>query len=309
MAVGGYMSAKPGWGTEASSYGTVKRLTGGIIKSLKSTALMLTKGTNRETYALSHAPSTTQTSGQFGIYRQESLNLRKRTATYDLHLAGPRNRFTVWTAEGPVIVHNCGYGMGVDKFIGTCAGYGQTVSHQMGNLVVKRWREANSHIVNLWYATEKAAITAMAKPGTTVYVQGAKRPVCYKATKVYDLPVLVCKTPSGRIISYPWPKIEDGRLTYSGKQQGKKAFGRIDTWGGKLVENIVQAVAGHIMSEGLIQADRLGFEVFMLVHDQALAYARDKDPDLFAKALTTMPSWADGLPLEADTKTQPFYTK
>jgi len=76
------------------------------------------------------------------------------------------------------------------------------------------------------------------------------------------------------------------------------------------VENAVQAIAGDLMTEGALEAERQGFKIFMLVHDQALAeWEPGQDPEDFCRALCTLPDWAEGLPLEAEGGFVPFYKK
>jgi hypothetical protein len=101
---------------------------------------------------------------------------------------------------------------------------------------------------------------------------------------------------------------EDREITFIGKRLSK--WQRIGTYGGSLVENAVQAIAGDLMTHGALEADRQGFKIFMLVHDQALAeWEPGQDLDDFCKALCTLPDWAEGLPLEAEGGLVPFYKK
>lgn len=101
---------------------------------------------------------------------------------------------------------------------------------------------------------------------------------------------------------------EDREITFIGKRLSK--WQRIGTYGGSLVENAVQAIAGDLMTYGALEADRQGFKIFMLVHDQALAeWEPGQDPDDFCRALCTLPDWAEGLPLEAEGGLVPFYKK
>ncbi len=101
---------------------------------------------------------------------------------------------------------------------------------------------------------------------------------------------------------------EDREITFIGKRLSK--WQRIGTYGGSLVENAVQAIAGDLMTYGALEADRKGFKIFMLVHDQALAeWEPGQDPDDFCRALCSLPDWAEGLPLEAEGGLVPFYKK
>jgi DNA polymerase len=89
----------------------------------------------------------------------------------------------------------------------------------------------------------------------------------------------------------------------------KQIWGRIKLYGGKLAENITQAVAADLITYGATEAIKEQFDLFVLVHDQALAMADERPKELFAEALTRLPAWAKGLPLKADCKIVSYYSK
>ena len=104
------------------------------------------------------------------------------------------------------------------------------------------------------------------------------------------------------------------QITFWGQLEGKTMWGRVKTYGGKLVENITQAVAADLMSNGAINAQRTGIQIATMIHDQCLAYCRDADeaPKMLAlleKCLTTLPKWAEGFPVAVDGKITPYYRK
>jgi DNA polymerase len=110
------------------------------------------------------------------------------------------------------------------------------------------------------------------------------------------------KLPSGRYLSYPNATIEDGRITFDGTNQYTRKWERVETYGGKLVENIVQAVARDVFMTGMVGAEKLGYEVCIRVHDELITEVPDTDEysvGQLAGAMSTNPSWAVGLPLAA----------
>lgn len=208
----------------------------------------------------------------------------------------------------------CGFQGGGDKFRKTCEKFGyRTMPLGLEHVAVKRFREKHKAIVSYWYAVERAAQQAIASKGKIFKV----RNVSFLCEDVSGIPFLLIKLPSGRKLAYPRP-----RLVPSEKFEGKlaiKFFGKIgvtvhwgdvDTYGGKIAENITQAVAADIMCEGAYNAEQDGFPVMCLIHDQALSYtAPALTASRFIECLTNMPAWADGLPLVAEGGEVPFYKK
>lgn len=123
------------------------------------------------------------------------------------------------------------------------------------------------------------------------------------------------RLPAGRSIVYPWPAIEAYHdrtdcITFYGRLPGKSnQWGRVPTYGGKLVENATQGTAGDLMGHGLVTALDRGFDVFTIVHDQALAVNDGRPVEEFCDAITDLPDWAAGMPLKAEGKVVPFYLK
>jgi len=229
---------------------------------------------------------------------------------------------------GKQTVLGCGYGMGATKFIGTCASYGQEVSAEVAELAVGTFRDTHKQVVSLWYALEGACKRAINHPGQKIKVGQHLTVFCMTtAGKRF----LMIRLPSGRHLSYPEPRIETklatikdefaavwgqpaqtyDRLTFYGQVPGKAIWGRIETYGGKLVENVTQGVAADCMGVGAINATRAGHDIIMLVHDEAVRTTRGSAHTLehFIKCLTDMPAWAEGLPLVAEGETIPYYRK
>lgn len=103
------------------------------------------------------------------------------------------------------------------------------------------------------------------------------------------------------------------KLTYMGMDQTKKIWRRLDTYGGKLVENIVQAIARDILAESLIKIDSKGFEIVMHIHDEAVVdlpkNGADEKLEEMCSIMSEPIAWAEGLPLAADGYLTEFYKK
>ena len=220
---------------------------------------------------------------------------------YDILNAGPRHRFTV----SGVLVHNCGYGGGV----GALKAFGADkmgLSEEEMLTIVQHWRRASPTIPRFWSATERAARSALANPGKTFSV----RPCGVKYRR--DADALRCKLPSGRILSYWGADLgQDGHLYYMGQNQTTRKWERTETWGGKLVENIVQAVARDCLAVALIRLDDAGFQTLFTVHDEVIVeepQGRRTWQDV-AEIMGQPIEWAPGLLLRGDGYETQFYMK
>lgn len=162
--------------------------------------------------------------------------------------------------------------------------------------VLKRmWREAHPNITNYWAALKDLAIKALVNRGNTFSELGLK----VRASKNW----LVLGLPSGRALCYPAPKIEDSdKITYMGIDQYTRKWTRIHTHGGKLFENLCQAVARDIMAANMPLIEAAGYQTVLTVHDEIIAEAPD-EPQYNAKHLASLlaanPDWAPDIPLAA----------
>jgi DNA polymerase len=208
---------------------------------------------------------------------------------------------------GKQSVLGCGYGMGASKFQGTCASYGEEISLDLAELAVRTFRKTHNKVVKFWYDLERACKSAIATPGSKFPVGKLVVFTCVTA----GIRFLMVRLPSKRHLAYPDPMIVDEQITFHGQIPGKVSWGRINTYGGKLVENVTQAVAADCMTIGAVNAMKAGHKIVMLVHDEAVRTTRDSPHDLehFVRCLTDMPPWAEGLPLTAEGETIPFYKK
>lgn len=172
--------------------------------------------------------------------------------------------------------------------------------------LVAAWRNANPSIVSLWWEVDRAAIKAV-REKTEVHVKNIK----FK----YHSGILFITLPSGRSLSYIKPRIElnkferDG-ITYEGIGLTKK-WERIDTYGPKLVENIVQAIARDLLSEAMLKLDKAGYEIVMHIHDEVVIEAPKIKGSLkeVCDIMGITPKWAEGLFLRADGYECEYYKK
>lgn len=218
-----------------------------------------------------------------------------------------------WVGKQSVL--GCGFSMWIDAFVAQCAKYGVTVPYETAEKAVLAWRARNAKVVQLWADFEMAARSAIRSPGRWF----AAGPKCkFGVTKFAGIVFLVLRLPSGRNIVYPHPKIEyvNGgkrkreQITFWGQIPGKSIWGRLSTYGGKLVENATQGTAFDIMANGTVKAEAIGYETVMLVHDQGIA--NDNHPlgiEGYIEALCDLPEWADGLPIDAEGSVAPYYRK
>lgn len=173
--------------------------------------------------------------------------------------------------------------------------------------LVAMWRGNNRHICAYWKEVEEAAIEAVQDGPTRL-----KHGIGFRVAKG----LLFCKLPSGRELVYYRPEIRPGKfggdaLFYQGMDQTTKQWRRIDTFGGKLVENIVQAVARDLLAEAMLRLDKAGYSICGHVHDEIII-DQPKESGSLEEAIaimTTAPKWAKGLPLNADGFESEYYKK
>lgn len=205
--------------------------------------------------------------------------------------------------------------MGPAKFRLTCKKMGgYDLPEGIEDKAVSAFRKVHKKVVQLWRDLEKAALAAIIHKGE---IQKVGPHLMFKYRDVEGIPFLFMRLPSGRKLAYPRPKIVPGKfegttaVSYFTNTKGTK-WGHISTWGGTWCEQSCQAVAADVMAAGVHQTEARGYETATLIHDQCLSYyhpERGQTAEEFVKLLTTMPAWADGLPLEASGEIIPFYKK
>lgn len=178
--------------------------------------------------------------------------------------------------------------------------------------IVSRWRAANPRIVKLWHDCEKYMKRAYSAVGTIIRTP-------YKGVSFsYDGKILRTHLPSGRALSYFEPsmganKFGNSALRYKGVDQYTRKWTDIETYGGKIVENIVQAIARDILAYSMQRLDEDGYKIVMHVHDEAICEIPNNEPEKQLENMCNIMGedipWAKGLPLVADGYITPFYKK
>lgn len=171
--------------------------------------------------------------------------------------------------------------------------------------LVDAWRQSNPKIVRLWWDVDSAAKSCVADKTTT-----GSHGIEFQ----YKSGMMFVTLPSGRKLAYVKPKIGQNRfggesVTYEGVGTQKKWL-RLETYGPKLVENIVQATARDILAEAMLRLSEKGYPIVMHVHDEAVieAPAEANLADI-CKTMSIQPDWANGLLLRADGYVCDFYKK
>lgn len=231
------------------------------------------------------------------------LNLEKELPTYDIMNVGPNNQFMIRTPSGAkLVVHNSGFGLSAGGFINTMKEqWGVTIDEQIAKDGIQAYRETHSAVVSGWNAVENCAMSAVRNQGTT-YTWRQLRFI-----KPVNRDFLYIFLPSGRYIVYPQPKIGPHKTPWGAIKQAlsyktwNNKWIRTSTYGGKLIENIVQGTARDIMAHGMLECEFSGYPVTFTVHDELifeLELNTSKENQIaIRKILETSPLWAQGLPI------------
>jgi DNA polymerase len=165
--------------------------------------------------------------------------------------------------------------------------------------IVTAWRKAHPRTRNLWYDMEAAARSAINNLGESF----GDLITCDVKPDGQGIAWLRMRLPSGRYLCYPRPEVSDsGSLSYEGMNQFTRKWERLDTYGGKLVENAVQAIARDVFMSGMLRAEEAGYSVCIRVHDELVCETPDEpaySSEGLAALMSTNPGWSVGLPLAA----------
>lgn len=289
---------------EGSSSSICLHLQDGTTRNLRSTASTTMGITNPATCGSLEEVRTRRTGGM-------SENCKSRSMTYDIAYAGPRNRFTVATDVGPIIVHNCGYGLGFVKFASMIyvgmlgekgilfdGGFVQALGVDVAESI--DWIKGKNDLYVRVVAAKPVALTmlqwethvACAMKIINVFRSSAPQIVEYWNTASRALYAMVCNTafefggPTGRLLRVEGTSIIlpngmpiryeglelDNEGNYSYLRRKEGRIQRVKTYGGSVGENITQALARIVITDNMTTIDRkLKYRVAMQVHDEVVS--------------------------------------
>lgn len=171
---------------------------------------------------------------------------------------------------------------------------------------IKAWRAESPSIVKFWYGLQDAATSAVQNPGQCFSYRGM----------MYGVKgdVLYCQLPSGRKLCYHAPRLHPDvtpwgkrvlKLTYEGwnsdYKKGPTGWMRLDTYGGKLCENVVQAVARDILTHALVNVEKAGYPVVLHIHDEIVSEVPEGfgSVEEFERIMVALPAWCSDWPIKA----------
>lgn len=303
-----FTSTHNGEMTEHPSYHTSRLAPAGITLTSRWTELTSTVGTDRGISGSSTEGVTSVTSGESPILRR----------VFDISNAGPRHRFTILTGSGPIIAHNCilglGYGMGHVRFRHTLMLAGIDIDEHEAQRIVRIYRNKYHKIAALWRKCDRLLEDiALGRPGRLQDLLD------------YDSDGIIL--PNGMRIRYAALRRDDaGSFRYIKDARTYRKFIRdrvvkganvdIDAWtyiyGAKVVENVVQALAGIIVRwqmslSGVALKNSPAFQV----HDENVWVVRDEDiersKEIIMRNMSMTPPWASDLPLACELGHGPNY--
>ena len=172
--------------------------------------------------------------------------------------------------------------------------------------LVQSWRTANPHIVNYWYEIDGAVKAA---------VKERKMTKVGMVTVYYQSGMLKIALPSGRVLSYVRPMMTVNRfgsesVSYEGIGTNRK-WTRIESYGAKFCENIVQATARDVLAEAMLRLEKKGFDIVCHIHDEVVLEVPEGSSSVeeVNEIMAVCPDWCEGLPLKAAGFESPFYKK
>ena len=307
MGVEASVSTGSGLTTALRPFGMSRPFPTGTSRNTKWTGATTTATTNRATSVLYHAATTPKTS-------EKSATSKKKLHVFDVTCAGPRNRFTVLTANGPLIVHNCvlglGYQVGWRKLRSSLATSAEAVilDEVEAQRIVTLYRTINAPIKNYWAQAENAI--------ADMYLGNTRQ---WGALTVHKNCLVM---PNGMALQYPGLRpvapSEDG--TTSGGWEYWEGKFWTNLYGGKLTENICQALSRIVLFDQMLAINSLfephGGRVVMNVHDEIIAVGpnlgKDNENPLFRQMIEIMrtpPGWCADLPLDGEGGTAVEYSK
>jgi len=241
---------------------------------------------------------------------REGLDLYKVTAAEIFGISyDDVNDDQRWVGKQAVLA--LGYSMGVDTFYAQCVKSKPDISRGLLERAVKAYRKTYHRICKYWTLIETAAISAVAKPDTHPIHAGA---VSFMMIKGY----LTMRLPSGRRLWYPEAKIIIQKTSWGENKAvvayktciKKRLWVTKTTYGGRLTENAVQAIARDVLVHGMVLMEEKKLPIVFHVHDEPVAQTKNnRKVAEVVECLTAVPSWSPGLPLGAKGFETIYYRK
>lgn len=206
--------------------------------------------------------------------------------------------------KGKIAELALGYGGGVGALT-AMGGAAMGLTEAEMNDIVQKWRRSSPRIVKLW----KTLDTAVRKA-----INGSPVTMDRNMQAYTQNGILYIVLPNGRRIAYVNPRIsEQNEIIYQGQNQVTRKWEPVKTWGGKITENVIQAIARDCLCETLATLERRGFRPVMHVHDEVICEVIDDQADFRLDELeiimSTAPEWAPDLILNCDGFSSPYYRK
>ena len=311
MVVGELRSHKPGAMIAENSSNTLSRWRVGIIPNLKWIVSTLIKAMNLVTLGSLVVKKTRSIKEKLMTLKNR---LRNYENVYDIVNAGNLHRFTIKTNSGHLIVHNSGY----QGWIGAWKQFGadEFFTDDEMKKAILAWRAASPSIVEMWggqikdwypnfYGLEGAAVQAVLNPGKPYAFRGI--------TYIVNRDVLYCQLLSGRYLTYHKPRVypssrkqDTVSLSFEGwntnPKYGSIGWVRMETYGGKLTENVVQATARDILAYAIVNLEKAGYPVVLHVHDEIVSEVPENFGSVaeFEQIMSKLPDWAATWPVKAN---------
>jgi DNA polymerase len=215
-----------------------------------------------------------------------------------------------YRAKGKVAELALGY-QGAVGALKTMGGEAMGLSELEMDTIVKKWRKANPAIVQLWADLESCAMRSIETKSKIVSIH---KGIVFETNDE----VMAIKLPSGRRLFYQQPSFTVNKwgkksIRYRGMNQETKQWEYVDTYGGKITENIVQAIARDLLADAMREMDSQDIDIVMHVHDEAVAESLESEADKTLELMCDIMSkglpWAEGLPLGAEGYVTPYYKK
>ena len=196
---------------------------------------------------------------------------------------------------GKVAVLALGYQGGVGAFQTMAKAYRVEIEDELADDIKVKWRKANRNIVRFWYDLETAATSAVRHTGTAFNAG----PITFKVHGDF----LFAKLPSGRRLAYYQPRLGNNGLEFWGTDSRLGGrWAKLNTYGGKLAENVTQAVSRDLLADAMLRVEAAGYSVVMHVHDEIVAEVPKHFGSLeeFERLICEIPEWATGLPIAVE---------